>query len=366
MSSTYTGPGSGLGEPRANGWTWNEGASELFGQRNSWDPTTGMLVGPDPLPPHPIAMQYQAEHDRRVWQYRQNLMRSALGYGQGALGLLQSYRAGGSSAIEAGQYNTLANIQLNRAQMTQPLDLMGDYRREQDHKARAAANRQAERQLAVQGAAAIASIAGAFFTGGATLAMMPGIINGMAGAAGGAGAQYPQGQQRTQPVQPSANGPDYGKPAGPQNNVGPQGPTQPMPGPQAPSGGGQVMQSTLQPGGMGGAPQGAPQPGGGAGGAQSPQGSGMGEQAGGPAGASGAAGSGLGMGPGAGGVGSDGNFSPVAWAARAAATEGYDPLHNLAMSRILASEIENDPVWASLSTGVDRRLADRIMAREVA
>jgi len=365
MSSSYQGPGAGLGEPRPNGWTWNDNAGDVFSQRNSFDPSTGAPVGPDPLPPHTIALQWQAEHDRRVWQYRQNLMRSAAGYGQGALGLLQSYRPGGSSAIEAGQYNTLANIQLSRAQLTQPLDLTGDYVREENRKARSQANRQAERQMAIQGAAAIASVAGAFFTGGATLAALPGIINGLSNT-------YTQSQQ-TQSQYNQQGGTQRSYQGSPQGGfggdyVGSQavGPNSPGVRPSGPSG-----PSATGPGAAPAAGGG----GGGAGGAQQATlapdqgGSGMGGQPGGQGGPgdnSGSAGSGGSMASGAGGVGSDGNFSPVAWAARAAMTEGYDPLHHLAMSRILADELESDPVWSSLSSGIDKRLAARIAAMEAA
>lgn len=355
----YTGPGSGLGEPRDNGWTWNPGAGQQFSQEAGWD-QYGMLTGPNPLPPANVAMQFQAEHNRRVWLHQQSLMRSALGFGQGALGLLQSFRPGGSAALEAGQYNTLAQIQLQRAGMTQPLDLMGDYVRDQNARARMQANRQAERQLAVQGAAAIASLAGAFFTGGATLAMLPGALGAIAGSqyggrAGGGMQGTGNGYQGSQPVGPNSpgqvppagGGPPQGPglpgapPAG--GPSGPAGPPMPAPpGPQSPGpvnqqpitspGGGQALASTL----------GASDGGGGAAGAAG----------GAPGGAMGAP-----------GVGADGNFAPVAFAARAAATAGGDPFHTLAITRMVADELDSDPMWTRLAIGVDQRLAERLGVR---
>lgn len=364
MTSTYTGPNAPYGQPRDNGWTWNPGAGDLYSQQNGFDPTTGAPVGPGSLPPHTIALGWQAEHERRVWQYQQSLMRSAHGYASGALGLLQSFRPGGSAAIEAGQYNTLANVQLQRAGMTRPLDLTADYQREQNFQNQRRANRQAERQLYVQGAAAIASIAGAAFTGGASLAMLPGLMSGVAGMATGPTYQQNSYEAGRQPVGPDQSTwqtrPTTSAPTGPAGpaSTGPAGQSGGQAGPAGPSlmpqgqqgssgsaGSGQALGSTLAPDqGAGGQP----------GGSGGPQG-----------GQDGAPGGGFG-GQGAPAVGADGNFMPVAYAARGAMAAGGDPLRHLAMSSMVASELEGDPIYMRFALGVDARLKARLEAMAAA
>lgn len=340
---------------RDSGITWDPGAADLVQGRTRIDPTTGSLIGPDSLIPHQLGLQYQAEHDRRIFDYRQRLMADAQRYGEGALGLMQSFRPGGGAAIEAGQYNTLAQIQLNRAQLTQPMDLLGDYRRHEQAIARQKANRQAERSLAIQGTIAAASIAAAPFTGGLSLLAL-------GGAAGMAQQQQrvPGGGQQTQhsapptapgtmPAQPGV----MGTPGGGGAAMGPAS----AGGGQAPAGG--AAQMGLEGGGGSGGPPGASSggmkrvagsPGGG--GPGSPQGASAG-------GGAGFAGGGGGMGIGA-GVGADGVFTPQAYAMAAAGQQ--DPILDAMLMSQTADQVDDDPFYGNYSYAVNSRLAARMAA----
>lgn len=336
----YGGPGQG-------GWTWAPGANQRFIQENSFDPVTGAPRGPVALPPADVALQWQAEHDRRVWDYRQRLMRSASNFGRGGLGLLQSFRQGGSAAIEAGQYNTLAGIEMQRASMTQPLDLLGDYRRHEMAMNRQAANRQQERQIGIQSAALIAQLVVGNY--GGALASLGGVV----GSALGIG-QQPLATPGMQPRQPGTQPAGVQHPGGgtgpvPSYGIGqpgqlpqdknfigpPEAPTgQPLQsqgsGEQAP----QPMKQVAPPG-----EQGQPQPG--QGGQDTP---------------------GSIPGGGMGAVGTDGNFTPVAYAANSALQSAQDPIQQLALGRSLAFALDEDPVWDALSFAIDKRMAERFAA----
>ncbi len=342
----YTGPGSQYGSPRPNGWTWGNDAASRFAQNNQIDPNTGMFYPGQEggLVPWQISLQYQALSDQGIWRARQNMMRSGINYARGALGLLQSFRPGGGATIEAGQYNTLAGLEFNRAQMTQPLDLLGDYRREETAAARRAANRAQERQLAVQIAATAATLAVGGVGGG--------LFAGMAGAAAAnrnntetpIGQAYPQGQQ-TQSVYQSPGAPMAG-PSAYDPSIGPQGPMQAM-------GGGQSQQATL-----GKDQQNAQAPK-----AATPQGMQQegqpGQEQGFRQGASEAVGSAGGVGTPT--VGANGDFTPVAYAANAAMQLPH-PVQQLALSRAAATMIESDPFYATLTTAINRRWAQRMTA----
>lgn len=346
----YTGAGSQYGSPRPNGWTWGPDAASRFAQNNQIDPNTGMFYPGQEggLVPWQVGLQYQALSDQGIWRSRQNMMRSGINYARGALGLLQSFRPGGGATIEAGQYNTLAGLEFNRAQMTQPLDLLGDYRREEMASARRQANRAQERQLAVQIAATAATAA---FGG------VGGIFAGAAGAMGAAAANrnntqtpnnqaYPQGQQ-TQSAYQSPGAPMAG-PSAYDPSVGPQGPMSPM------GAGGQTQQSTLgqeqqnSQAPKAATPQGQQQ--GGEPGQEQGFRQGAGEQA---VGAPGGVGTPT--------VGANGDFTPVAYAANAAMQLPH-PIQQLALSRAAASMIESDPFYATLTTAVNRRWAQRMTA----
>lgn len=340
----YQGPGSQYGTPQDSGWTWNPGAGQQFAQGNQIDPNTGMFYpGQGGLVPANVALQYQALSDQGIWRSRQAMMRSGINYARGALGLLQSFRPGGGATIESGQYNQLAGLEFNRAQMTQPLDLLGDYRRHETAVARQQANRAQERQLAVQIAATAAGLA----FGGVGGGLVGSLFGGAASAASGGGdpgAQYPQGQQRTQPA--GAPAPMQG-PQQPPSTFGP-GLPQSGGGPQA---GGTFQAQSSAPGQQGSQPaQGGQQ---GQPGAQG-QGAGGKSVQGQPGGAGGQA---MGMPT----VGSNGDFSPLAYAATGVGGLAH-PIQQMALTRATAQMVEDDPFYATFSAAVNARWQQRLSA----
>jgi len=227
MTST-TFPGDPYYDPNAPGW--KPGAVDRWTGDHYIDPETGLLTGPYPLPPASVARGYQALHDRAIWERRQRYMdqaqttlRDATAYQQGALGLLQSYRAGGSSAIEAGIYNQVAGGRraeaagyFQQAQMTQPLDLLGDLRREEGAKAAGRAERANERAfiagLVGNGTVAYTTYAGQQgsndggqrFTGGNDGSAGGGGGGGPTSAGGGGGGTAIQSQIEPDPSSGSA------------------------------------------------------------------------------------------------------------------------------------------------------------------
>lgn len=338
---------------RDNGITWNPGAAQTVQGRTSIDPNTGALVGPDSLIPHQLGLQYQAEHDRRVWDYRQRLMRDANSYGQGALGLMQSFRPGGGATLEAGQYNNLAQIQLNRAQLTTPMDLLGDYRRHTQAVAQQKANRAAERQMAVQVGVAIAGLGAAAITGGATLPAAIGAIGNVAAASMTPGGQANVDANQGPQAIPGQGQPMPGilQPGGDQSAPG-QAPGQAggmAPG-QAPAVGtqGTSGQQAVQPGTQPGRKRVAGPPGGGGPGGPGGQG---GPQA------AGAGGGGLNFG-GGGGPGADGVFTPTAYATFGASQQ--NPVQRAILSSQLAQQLDDDPFYDSFSFAVNARFAQRM------
>lgn len=351
--SGYRGPGSELGSPGRGGWTWDPDADARFSERNGIDPTTGMLTGPDPLPPAGSALQWQGAHNRGVWNYQQSLMRSGIGYAQGALGLLQSHRPGGGAAIESGIYQGLAGLEFQRAAMTQPLDLLGDFRRDETARARMQANRAQERALGVQ-IATTAAMVGLAATG-VGAAAVPALAAGLGSAAGayaagqsrtandpGARDPYADSQQQ-KPGGPGAASP-YGGGGGGAPAAGP-GPTMQvgdmtMRTPRDPA-----MQSQGAPGAM--QPQGMPQQ---QGQGQQPGGGQKQVQQGGGGGA---------MGMGAPPVGLDGNFMPIAYAANNAAQLAH-PVQQLAVSRAAVAAVEGDVFFQTFGAAVNLRWRQRL------
>lgn len=328
----YTYPDAGI--------TQRPGGAEAWGRDHRIDPNTGALIGSPGLVPHQYSLDIQAQHEQAVWAAQQRYMREGMSYYRGALGLLQSYRPGGGATIESNIYGQLGQASFQRAQLTQPMDLTADYQREQQSKARMKANRANERNTAIQ----VAAIAAGAVTGGLGYGAIAGALAaGVGGYLGSKGSrndtdaagydtQYPQGQSTASeyrgPQQvgaPSSNpAAQYGPPA-PGGAAGPAGPSAPM---GAMSAGG----------GQGGPPQ-ARAPGG------QKQVQGM---------------------PGQGGqqmgggqvVGANGDFTPQAYAMRGAAMLGH-PIQQLALSRIVATEMETDPVWQGFTMAVDRELAAR-------
>jgi hypothetical protein len=335
-------------------------------QTAQWD-EYGNLTNQQGVIPADIAKDVQAEHDRRVWAARNRLGEQASHYEEGALGLLQSYRPGGGASIESGVYRDLAATSLQRASMLQPVDMLGEWRAAEAARARKSAKRSS---MFASGLQAVAAIGLAGFTGGASLAALPGALAGFGGS-GQDGAQNAEGQ--------TMQGPGWANPAGLQGDQGYQGTLgKPGGGPMAPPG----VQGAGQggPGGTGGpmapppmqAPPGGSQGGGGAmqatmGGGGGAAGGGGPQAGGGPQprqSAGGGAGpdqpgAGAGM-AGGGSVGSDGDFSPLAWA-RTAATRRH-PIMDMHVSKYVASILEDDPSWQAIDIAIDRQIRLRMGA----
>jgi hypothetical protein len=343
--------------------------SEIAGAQDwrsthSIDPNTGDLIGTPGLIPGQYGLEFQLLHEQGRDRARQARMRSAANYARGALGLMQSFRPGGGATLEAGQYNALAQIEMNRAQMLQPLDLMGDYRRHESALASQRVNRAREVSTIVQ----IGALAVSALTGGAAGAALAGV--GMAGAAlfggggggGGAAGSNPLGQgpygPKVYPTSGATAGAVTGAQGGAATGVGGQ---QPLSGPQgAPQAGEGGLAATLaQPyGGPGaGVTKQKPQPGG----AGQPQAGGAGGAPGQPGQPGQGGGGGFAPMGGAGGPqpGADGNFLPVAYAS-AAAGGMVDPLQGVVMNLSLADRLESDPAWSQISFAVDQRLRLRV------
>lgn len=334
--------------------TWAEGANQRWMSEHGIDPTYGGITGPLGPIPAGIGQQIQAAHDQAVWNARNRMAKESLRFAQGAAGLMTSYRAGGASALYAGVHSNLANIQMQRAQMLQPLDLLGDYRR--DMLARAGSGGRTESVIGtvLQGVGAIASVAGYPYLG-IPLSAAGGALQGVgqskqnasfarAGASQQAvGGQPNMAMQATQAMQSmagqyrmgqtqqgfSGNQPGQGGQAVPglREKVFAEGggvPGQAAPGQQSVSPQGQYQEPQAQNAQL-----------------RSMQQPGMG-----------------GMG-GMGVVGSNGDFSPLAYAANGAATSVAPQHMQLAMSENLAGNLRDDPSWSIISMAIDRELAYR-------
>lgn len=344
----YVGPGSDWGYPDASGWTNYPDAADRFNRVNQIDPNTGMFYPGQPggLPPANIALQIQSLSDQGIWRSRQSMMRSGINYAKGALGLLQSFRPGGGATMEAGQYNVLAGLEFNRAQLTEPLDFLGDYRRHETAVERQKSNRMQERQLIVNIAAAAAGVA----TGGAAgglFGLAGGLFSGAAAGGGGGdpGAQYPQGQQRTQPA---------GAPApmqGPQQPPSTFGPGLPQSGGGGGQAGGTFQAQSSAPGQQGAQP---------AQGGQQGQPGAQGQGAGGKS-IQGQPGQAGGQAMGMPTVGSNGDFSPLAYAATGVGGLAH-PIQQMALTRATAQMVEDDPFYATFSAAVNARWQQRLSA----
>lgn len=361
--------------------TWRDNAASRWLDNASQDPNTGIWNGPTPLPPWSIARNVQAAHDRAIWQYRQRLMQQGIGrlragtqFAQGALGLLQSFRPGGSAALEANIYGQVGQMTQNeaggyfqQAQQTQPLDYLGDLRRHESALAQQRANRANERYfianivtaLASQSSTGSGDSGGGLSNGlkvdsGGSTSSSSG--NGSSSSGGGSSlsagleADPQQGQQQTLSAQmdPAAAPPIQTAP-GPQPNQG-----QGQQGMGGVSGQAETNQGS-QFGGptMGGQAQG-PLVGGGAGGQPGQMG----------------AGAGVGVGAGAGmaampmAAGQSGDFSRTAYAAQAAGSPiaGMADLPRISLSNFLSDLYENDPFWQTLPYALERRWAQRMGA----
>lgn len=343
--------------------TWAEGANERWQSEHGLDPVTGDITGPLGPIPHGLGLQWQAIHDQAVWRARYRMGQEALRMSQAATGLMTSYRAGGGAALQANVYGQQAQIQLNRAQMHQPLDLLGDYRR--DAMARAGRSGRTESTIgtALQGLGAVLSVIPGLNVVGLGLLAGGGALSGYGASrqaasiarAGGSGQMVSGGSGALGGFQMLGMLGMMNRAAGATNatTTDPSAVTTPSTKPnfgsttptQVPSQPGQSFDtaySKVDPQ----APVAGQQPGMMAG----DQAQGPGQQAAGPGGMS------MGGPP---VVGVNGDFSPLAYAAHGAATTPVPEATQLAMSEHLAGQISDDPSWSMITMAIDRELSLR-------
>lgn len=139
---------------------WRGREAHAAWARNNYIDERGQLQGDFQYVPHSLAQVYQGIHDVRTYNYRDQVMRDAVDMSRGAANLMSSYRPGGSAAQEAGIYQQTAALNMQRASMIQPMDLMGDYRRYVNERERQK-RETAFRQNLYMG---IAAAAGSFFS----------------------------------------------------------------------------------------------------------------------------------------------------------------------------------------------------------
>lgn len=256
-----------------------------------WDPVTGMPKGLRGPPGSNQARAYQYRAMEMARQRREALWGSAAGAIQGGLNLLQSYRPGGAAALGSGMFGQLGATYGAHAQSITEPDLLADLRRNEEERARGAADQAAGLGM-IMGLAGLAAggiggpaAAGAAMGSGGAAGLGAGAMGGMMGggpAAGGltgamAGAQAGFG--------------GGGGGGGLQARMGSGG--VPGPGPAGGDGGGPSQARRSQSGPGPGGPGAAPSP------------------AGGP----------MGAGPGGGGgFGGNGDFTQTALAALGAAS----------------------------------------------
>lgn len=337
--------------------TWREDANRLWEAEHGIDPETGDITGPAGPIPAGIGMKWQAIHDQAVWRSRYRMAQEALRMAQGATGLMTSYRAGGGAALQSGVYGQMANVQLQRAQMHTPLDLLGDYRRDQLARAGRSGRTESTVGTALQGLGAVLSLVPGLNVVGAGLMVGGGALTGYGNSrqaasiarAGGAqtaiGGQWAGGMNMAQNAQMLGQAARNDMAAG-QAAQQAQTPGQP-PAAATPTAGetaGTAVQQQPQ------APQQLQQQG-----FQSPQGGQM-QPPGGAQAAPGAAGGPMGMMGAPPVVGADGRFDPLAYAQYGVASSPAPQAMQLAMSEHLVANLQDDPSWAMMSMAVDREL----------
>lgn len=365
-------------DPNAPGWRAN--AVNDWSRDHRVNPETGLIDGPYPLPPWQIAMGIQAQIDRATYQRREGYMdqaqrhlADATRFQQGALGLLSSYRAGGSSALESGIYNQVAGGMraqaaggFERAGMTQPLDVMGDYRRHEGAIAARRADRANERAfiaaLVGSGTTAYAAYAGG--QGGQQTQATQRFGGGQGvqgGNSGGLGASTSSGglastlesESAEQSGQQAIASTLEGSPVAPgPTAAGGQGAGQQQQQQGSPFEGG--VEAQTQPFGPQGGGAGAPQPG-----APAPGGQPV---------AGGGPGAGVGAGPGVaapvmGPPGVDRDFSPDSFAAAAAGDAFDSPFSGMlrtSLNHYMVDLYESDGFYQSLPSAINARWQDRL------
>lgn len=149
---------------------WIEESMPNWALNNQINPETGLLEGDFPVVPHGYGREYQARADHAAEMRRQKFMQGGINFAMGALGNLQSYRPGGSAALESGQYNALSQMMFNRAQMTRAPDLLSDLRRHTQARIESRNRRAQERNNYVRIGTTLVQAAASYFGGGGGMA----------------------------------------------------------------------------------------------------------------------------------------------------------------------------------------------------
>lgn len=333
---------------------WAPGAGDAYNQMGGLN-EMGLPTIPGTIPWTASAMNWQDMHNQAVWAYRQRLMRGATDYLTGSLGNLQSFRPGGAAAMESGVYGQLAGNLMQRAQLTEPLDLLSSWREQKDFEARRRGRRSAQLSAAANVIGTLGAAAITAATGGAAAPFMIGGMGALAGtqaqreSSALGEATLGQGQLDIQPGQEGATG--YGvsgpQPAGPSIPQGSDmGGGQTMLGPGiGNTGGPNYGGATGAPGSLGSPPSGVGQqgrqaaPGGQGGGPQMP---GAGMQA---------------------RIGMGGDFSPLSQAAISAARPGPgNLLAGMQLQESMVEMLEQDPGFDMIDASIQRQALLRLGA----
>lgn len=315
---TYPLPGETDQQMRDRRWPGQEHRTP---DQLQFDPYTGMPINANGPPGAEVALGYQYRA-QEIIRRRQNALWSdaANSINQG-IGLMSSYRPGGSAALASGLFQNKANVYQNQAASLEEPDLMSQYRDAKSSDADKAAKQARNIQLGLSAASLVAGVA----TGGAGF-----FVGGAAGAA--AAAQTPGAAASGTSLRADAGMGGGGSPA---SVGGPGG---------VPGGGG---------GYSGGAGAAYATPGGGGGGAPGTSGGGGVGAPGGSHSAGAAAGASVGAA--AGGFGAGGGFGGVD---AAIAAMRVHP----AMEPIMLSNIAGDKSFAS-STSLRAQSARRRLTR---
>lgn len=227
-----------------------------------WDPYTGMPINANGPPSNDQALAYQYRAQEIIRRRQNALWGDAANSIQQGIGLMSSYRPGGSAALASGLFQSKAGVYQNQASQLEEPDLLSVYREDKqiqaDRAARRARNLQFGLGIIQAGASAAGAAAGAPAAPVGATPTVPGATPAPAAAVPGAapgGASAPA-MISTQPIssqvpgggmQGGAPAPQYG-PTTPPSIFGPDG----MPGIGGATYGGGSGAAMASPGGGGG------------------------------------------------------------------------------------------------------------------
>lgn len=354
------------------GPVWRGREAHAAWAKNNYIDERGQLQGDFQYVPHSLAQTYQGIHDVRTYNYRDQVMRDSVAMSKGAANLMSSYRQGGSAAIESGIMQQTAGLNMQRASMIQPMDLMQDYRRYVNERERRAREISFDQNLYAGIAAGIGASFNPVYADAAQGHFEQASADYTASQMGGtgysgnvAGGQAQGGGGGGQQARPAVSG-GVGSSGGSSlmgSAMAQDGQGQGVAGVGAMVGaqGGTAAASTLQ-GGGGAGPQGGtrgasltgsgPQSGGGSGG-----GSGSGGGGGGTGAGSGGGGKMVQWGGGFGNpTGADGDFSSNAYARNGAA---QSPYVSTAMGQAVADRYEDDEFYDWYNAEIENEMLKR-------